>query len=50
MAGARFPAEPSDFSVLHRIQSDSEALLAFYFMGTGGDFPGRGVKLISHTI
>jgi hypothetical protein len=37
--GVRFPAERSDFSLLHSVQLDSEAHPAVYPMGTGDFFP-----------
>jgi hypothetical protein len=36
----RFPAGARDFSLLHSIQTASEAHPNFYSMGTGGLFPG----------
>jgi hypothetical protein len=38
-----FPAV-QDFSLLHSVQTDSEAHPA-YPVGTGGSFPGGGVKV-----
>jgi hypothetical protein len=51
-AGARFPAWARDFSFLHNVQTDSEALPASYPMGTedsflGGTAAGVG-KLTTH--
>jgi len=38
--GVRFPVGAGNFSLLHRVQTGSEANPASYPMGTGGSFPG----------
>jgi hypothetical protein len=40
MAKLRFPAAARDFSLLHGVQTGSEAHPASYPMGAGGSFPG----------
>jgi hypothetical protein len=40
MAKVRFLAKIRDFSVLHSLQTGSEAHPATYLVGTGGSFPG----------
>jgi hypothetical protein len=40
MAGAQFPAETTDFSLLHNVQTSSEAHLASCTMGTRGSLLG----------
>jgi hypothetical protein len=48
----RFPAGAGKFSLHHRVQNGSGALLASYPMGTRDSFPegeaARGVKLTTH--
>jgi hypothetical protein len=40
MARVRFPAGVRDFSLLHSIQTSSEAHPSYYPVGTRGSFPG----------
>jgi hypothetical protein len=37
----RFPAGVTDFSLLHSVQTGSEAHPASYTIDTGGSFPGN---------
>jgi hypothetical protein len=43
MIEVRFPAEAGNFSLHHRVQTDSGAHPAFYPMGTRVSFPGGKV-------
>jgi hypothetical protein len=47
MAGVLFPAGARDFSVLHSVQTGSEAHPASYTMSTGASFP-VWVKWLGH--